>query len=167
MFAECGISLVCGGVLGYMGFMLTTLVYSIQAIAHDSDSTCTVSSFKWIYWICVSSALFAYGTFLGATQKREGKATIARYGVQLFLIWLMSLGMAIGTQVQYLDGCDNKAHTTMAIYMWGNYAVALCIPLCMACFALDEFWQRRTPVPPPPIPGDEPKAPYANPPGEV
>ena len=150
MFAECGIGLALGGVLGYMGFMLTTLVYSIQAIVHDSESTCTVSSFKWIYWICVSSALFAYGTFLEASKKRE-KATVERYGVQLFLIWLMSLGMAIGTQVQYLDGCDNKAHTTMFIYMCGNYAVAMCIPLCMVCFGLDALWKSRNPVPYPPV----------------
>ena len=146
MLSSCGsfaiaLTVWCG-VLGYYAFMLINLVGSIKALANKGDSTCTTGAFKWIWWICCSSVLFMIG-MLQEQKKYAECEKVADVGVVLFVYFACSLGFALGTQFEYLDGCDGPAHTVMFVYMWGHYAVAALIALVSSCFAIGAMCETK------------------------
>ena len=116
--------------LGYFALQITLLVHSIQALI-GKDGLCTVNSFRWVWFICISSAVFCYNTFIQAKQHKDGQMTMASVVLTVVLTTICSLGFAIGTQLQYLDGCPagTEAHLTMTIFMWGNYGVCVAVAL--------------------------------------
>ena len=118
----------------YLALQIMLLVRSIQAIV-SKDGLCTDGSFRWIWFICVSSALFAYGLIQNRDRKTMDLATAMATVVIMFV---SSLGFALGTQFQYLDGCPagHYAHLTMTIYMWGNYAVCMATMLVAGLLGL-------------------------------
>lgn len=140
----CGLSLATAGSLGYMAWMILTLVYAIQALVDHSSSNCTHASFEWLWWIAISSGLFAI-SMLQQTKKFSDFDSIKEFAAYIGLLWLFSLGFAIGTQYEYIDGCVGKAHNVMFVYMWGNYAVAMCLTVCSLCFIAEECFTKPTP----------------------
>jgi len=132
----------CLSCLGYTGWRLTCLIYGIQALTDHGASHCSTGSFKWLWFIVVSSALFAWDTFLKSTNTTSFNSE-AEFAYYIVLSWVFALSFAIATQYQYLDGCGGKAHETMFIYMWGNYVVAAGITLCGACAAMGSVLAKR------------------------
>lgn len=140
---SCGLGLAVAGSLGYIAWMVLMMVYSIQAMLHHGESCCTHDAFKWLWWICISSGLFAL-SMLEQRKKLADFKSVEEFAVYLGLLWLLSLGFAIGTQCQYLSGCSGDAHHAMFVYMWGNYAVAACITLCGSCFLAEACFSKKT-----------------------
>ena len=132
----------CLSCLGYMGWMLTCLIYGIQALTDHGASHCSTGSFKWLWFIVVSSALFAWDTFWKSRNTKSFKSE-AEFAYFIVLSWVFALSFAIATQYQYLDGCGGKAHDTMFIYMWGNYAVVAYITLVGAYTACSSWVQAK------------------------
>ena len=123
---------VCA-LFSYTALQILLLVRSIQAII-GKDGLCTDSSFRWVWFICVTSAMCVFRKPDKDSIKKPSEA-----GCLVVILLLMSLGFAVGTQLQYLDGCPDgtSAHLVMYIYMWGNYAVAATITLVTLLCVLD------------------------------
>ena len=123
---RCGIAHATAVWLGYVALYGIVLVRSIQALSDSGESNCTEASFKWLWWICVSSAFFVVQELYLLLRNPPNHDVIDHCVV----VWAMSLGVGIATQSEFLDGCGGKAHTAMYIYMWGNYTVAAVLALC-------------------------------------
>lgn len=142
MWGKCGITLAAVGSLGYIAWMVLCLVYGIQALTDHSSSKCTDASFKWLWFIVVSAALFAWNTFVQAKQSTT-RIVVAEFAAYIVMLWTLAISFALATQFQYIDGCSGKAHHVMFIYMCGNYAVAAGISLCGVCFTMDDVVTKR------------------------
>lgn len=142
MWANCGLTLGTATVLGYTAWMVLCLIYGIQAMMDHGQSNCTNASFKWLWFIVISSALFAWNTFLQAKKGTDFKS-FEEFATFIGLKWVLSLSFAVATQYQYIDGCSGKGHHVMFVYMWGNYAMATCIAMCGVCFAREDALARK------------------------
>ena len=138
-------------VCGYVALQIMLLVRSIQAIV-GKDGLCTDASFRWVWFICISSALYANSLIQNRARILSVKSV--EEGVLVLVITVICcLSFALATQFQYLDGCPagQYAHLTMKIYMWGNYAVVAAIVLVTSLLRLDAWWincrKRSTPSP--------------------
>ena len=116
---RCGIAHATALWLGYVVMYVLVLIRSIQGLTDSGESNCTDSSFKWLWWICISSAFFVAQELYLLLHNPPHYDVVDHCTV----VWAMSLGFGIATQSEFLDGCGGKAYTTMYIYMWGNYAV--------------------------------------------
>ena len=146
-FAICAVVPVA---FGYIAFMIVNLVGSIKVLVHKGDSTCTSSSFKWIWWICISSALFAWDLLQRNAAKKEKSSSVdlmKDMSMMAFVYVACSLGFALGTQIDYLDGCNGPAHQVMFIYMCGHYTVALGIVLIASLLVLDNTCSAKPQTP--------------------
>ena len=143
---NCGIALFGVGAFGYVAWQILVLVHSIGAIHGDGGANvCTDASFKWLWWICISSALFSLDLLIKVKGQgnKSSLSNVGEFVAYFAMLFILALGFGIGTQYQYLDGCVGKGHDAMVIYMWGNYAVASWIALFGTCFAADAYMEQK------------------------
>ena len=129
-------------ILAYIGWMVLCLVFGIQALVKDGESNCTEASFKWLWFIVVASALFAYQDIVNRDKIQNFK-TGGEVVCFIMMRFIFSLSFGTATQYQYIDGCGGKAHETMTIYMWGQYATAICIALCVICAVGADMYEKK------------------------
>lgn len=129
----------------YVALQIILLVRSIQAIS-GKDGLCTDSSFRWVWFICVTSGMSAFSMLQNSKSANDSIKKPSEAAVFITILALMTLGFAVGTQLQYLDGCPDgtSAYLTMYIYMWGNYAIAATITLVTLLFGLEAWWEEKT-----------------------
>lgn len=145
-FAKCAVFLACVSIPSYAALQILLLVRSIQAIV-GKDGLCSDASFRWVWFICIASALSVNSMIQNRDRVGDGLQSVQEFAGLLAIMVLASLGFALGTQLQYLDGCPSGhyAYDTMYIYMWGNYAVVASVMLIAALTCLDVLFEKPEP----------------------
>eukprot|EP00937_MAST-01D_sp_MAST-1D-sp2_P001880 g1880.t1 len=110
-----------------------TAAYAIEALRSDDNwAGCSMDSFTWCWWVCVHSCMtlmpVALAIIHGIVGTSDSIAVMAPVQATLKAVatFVMSLGGAIATEVQFLDQCStgSKGSTALQWYMWNNYGMA-------------------------------------------
>ncbi len=110
-----------------------TAVYAIRALRSDNTwAGCSRDSFTWCWWVCVHSCVslmpVASAVVRGIVGTSDSIAVMTPVQATLKVVatFVLSLGGAIATEVQFLNQCSagSKGSTALAWYMWNNYGMA-------------------------------------------
>ena len=123
-----------------------TAAYAIEALRSNNHAGCSSDSFTWCWWVCVHSCMslmpVASAIIRGIVGTSDSIAVMTPVQATLKAVatFVMSLGGAIATEVQFLDQCTpgSAGSTALQWYMWNNYGMAAWV-LIMAILLYIDF----------------------------
>ena len=154
---KCGCPSVTLFVLGFLGLIVANVFleyYGIKTIQDHGDGSCSEGAFKWCWFIVISSSLFlwTYGKVILGLQSGD----VEHPEVVAIIQFILSLGFAVGTHVDYQGKCvlithnathnvttitedaDTNGNETLYIFMWLHIGQCCWIFLLGLLVYLDE-----------------------------